>query len=112
MAKKSEPAVVTYVVKSGDSLYNIANRYGVTTKKIQEVNKLTSFNIGIGQSLTIPEPTKTAGAENGLKKYMVKKGENAFSIATGHNMPVDRFLSINNLSSGSLIFPGQKVYVE
>jgi membrane-bound lytic murein transglycosylase D len=112
LAKKSEPAPVTYVVKAGDSLYNIANRYGVTTKKIQEVNKLTSFNIGIGQSLTIPEPTKTAGAENGLKKYMVKKGENAFSIATGHNMPVDRFLSINNLSSGSLIFPGQKVYVE
>jgi membrane-bound lytic murein transglycosylase D len=112
VAKKAEPAAVTYVVKAGDSLYNIANRHGVTTKKIQEVNKLTSFNIAIGQSLTIPAPTKTAGAENGLKKYMVKKGENAFSIASGHNMPVDRFLSINNLSSGSVIFPGQKVYVE
>ena len=111
-AKKSEPVVVTYVVKSGDSLYNIANRYGVTTKKIQEVNKLTSFNITIGQNLTIPEPTKNAAAEPSLKKYMVKKGENAFSIAVGHNMPVDRFLSINNLSSESLIFPGQKVYVE
>ncbi len=113
MTKKPEPVrVVTHVVKSGDSLFNIANRYGVTTKKIQEVNKLTSFNIAVGQSLTIPEPTKTAAVENGLKKYMVKKGENAFSIASGHNMPIDRFLSINNLSSGSKIFPGQKVYVE
>ena len=113
MAKKPEPVrVVTHVVKSGDSLFNIANRYGVTTKKIQEVNKLTSFNIAVGQSLTIPEPTKTAAVETGLKKYMVKKGENAFSIASGHNMPIDRFLSINNLSSGSKIFPGQKVYVE
>ncbi len=113
MTKKPEPVrMVTHVVKSGDSLFNIANRYGVTTKKIQEVNKLTSFNIAVGQSLTIPEPTKTAAVENGLKKYMVKKGENAFSIASGHNMPIDRFLSINNLSSGSKIFPGQKVYVE
>ena len=113
MAKKPEPVrVVTHVVKSGDSLFNIANRYGVTTKKIQEVNKLTSFNIAVGQSLTIPEPAKTAAVETGLKKYMVKKGENAFSIASGHNMPIDRFLSINNLSSGSKIFPGQKVYVE
>lgn len=112
MAKKSEPAVVTYVVKSGDSLYNIANRFKVTTNKIQEVNKLTSTNISIGQNLIIPEPAKTAAAENGMKKYMVKKGESAFSIAAGHNMPVDRFLSINNLSSESIIFPGQKVYVE
>ncbi len=112
VAKKSEPSVVTYVVKSGDSLYNIANRYGVTTKKIQEVNKLTSFNIDVGQNLTIPESTKTAAVDTDLKKYMVKKGESAFSIATGHNMPVDRFLSINNLSPGSKIFPGQKVYVE
>ncbi|MFH0998725.1 MAG: LysM peptidoglycan-binding domain-containing protein [Pseudomonadota bacterium] len=113
MAKKPEPVrVITHVVKSGDSLFNIANRYGVTTKKIQEVNKLSSFNIAVGQSLTIPEPTKTAAVETGLKKYMVKKGENAFSIASGHNMPIDRFLSINNLSSGSKMFPGQKVYVE
>ncbi|MBI5588917.1 MAG: LysM peptidoglycan-binding domain-containing protein [Deltaproteobacteria bacterium] len=113
MVKKPEALrVVTHVVKSGDSLFNIANRYGVTTKRIQEVNRLTSFNIAVGQSLTIPEPTKTAAVETGLKKYMVKKGENAFSIASGHNMPIDRFLSINNLSSGSKIFPGQKVYVE
>ena len=112
-AKKSEPVrVVTHVVKSGDSLFNIASRYGVTTKKIQEANKLNSLNIAVGQSLTIPESPKTAAVETGLKKYMVKKGENAFSIASGHNMPIDRFLSINNLSSGSKIFPGQKVYVE
>jgi membrane-bound lytic murein transglycosylase D len=113
MTKKPEPVrVVTHVVKNGDSLFNIASRYGVTTKKIQEVNKLKSLNINVGQSLTISEPTKTAAAETGLKKYMVKKGENALSIASGHNMPVDRFLSINNLSSGSKIFPGQKVYVQ
>ena len=113
MVKKPEPArTITHVVKSGDSLFNIASRYGVTTKKIQEINKLSSLNIAVGQSLAIPEPTKNATVETGLKKYMVKKGENAFSIASGHNMPVDRFLSINNLSSGSKIFPGQKVYVE
>ena len=113
MTTKPEPVrVVTHVVKTGDSLFNIASRYGVTTKKIQEVNKLKSFNITVGQSLTISEPTKTAAVETGLKKYMVKKGENALSIASGHNMPVDRFLSINNLSSGSKIFPGQKVYVQ
>ncbi len=113
MGKKPEPVrTIAHVVKSGDSLFNIASRYGVTTKKIQEINKLSSLNIAVGQSLTIPEPTKTGTVETGLKKYMVKKGENAFSIASGHNMPVDRFLSINNLSSGSKIFPGQKVYVE
>jgi membrane-bound lytic murein transglycosylase D len=113
VSKKPEPShAVTHVVKSGDSLFNIASRYSVTTKKIQDANKLTSLNISVGQNLVIPEPAKTSVVETGLKKYMVKKGENAFSIASGHNMPIDRFLSINNLSSGSKIFPGQKVYVE
>lgn len=111
--KKPEQArVQTHVVKSGDSLFNIASRYGVTTKKIQEANKMSSLTIAVGQTLTIPEPSKAAAAEPNLKKYMVKKGENAFSIASSHNMPIDRFLSINNLSSASKIFPGQKVYVE
>lgn len=112
-SNKPETAhTVTYVVKSGDSLYNIASRYGVTPKKIQEANKLKSSTIEVGQRLTIPGATKTASVEPSLKKYQVKQGENAFSIAAGHNMPVDRFLSINNLSSASKIFPGQKVYVE
>ncbi|MDR1723699.1 MAG: transglycosylase SLT domain-containing protein [Tannerella sp.] len=47
---------ITYKVKSGDSLYEIAKRYpGVSAKNIQDANGLTTTNLRIGQILKIPQ---------------------------------------------------------
>jgi len=47
---------VSYKVQSGDSLYAIAKKYpGLTAKKIQEANSLTTTNLRIGQVLIIPK---------------------------------------------------------
>jgi membrane-bound lytic murein transglycosylase D len=113
VSKSSAVQPVSYEVKTGDNLFNIARRYNTTAKKIQEVNRLSSNNLTVGQSLQIPVDGKPASIQlAGLKKYQVKKGDNAFSIASRHKMPIDRFLSINNLTSSSKLMPGQKLYVE
>ncbi|MDH8700702.1 membrane-bound lytic murein transglycosylase D [Dysgonomonadaceae bacterium PH5-43] len=44
---------ITYKVVKGDSLYTIANRYGVTAKEIRKWNGLKSSRIGVGKKLTI-----------------------------------------------------------
>lgn len=44
----------TYVVQSGDTLYRIAARFGVTVQAIQLANRLTTSGIVTGQVLTIP----------------------------------------------------------
>jgi LysM repeat protein/Tfp pilus assembly protein PilO len=49
---QSQPT--TYVVGSGDTLFSIARRYGVTVQAIMAANGLTSYNIRVGQQLTIP----------------------------------------------------------
>lgn len=47
----------TYVVKTGDTLYTIAIRFGVTINDIVEANNLTNPNrLAIGQELIIPPP--------------------------------------------------------
>ena len=44
-----------YTVKSGDSLYLIAQAFGSTIQKIKEANSLKSDNLKIGQKLMIPQ---------------------------------------------------------
>ena len=45
---------ITYTVKSGDSLYSIAKKYGVSVDAIKNLNNLTSNLLSIGQNLLIP----------------------------------------------------------
>lgn len=51
----NEPSYVTYVVRSGDNLYNIARKYGVSVDSIKKLNNLTSNSLSIGQILKIKE---------------------------------------------------------
>lgn len=44
----------TYVVQSGDTLYEIANRFGTTVSALKSANNLTSNTILVGQVLNIP----------------------------------------------------------
>ena len=43
-----------YTVEKGDTLWNIANKYGVTVNDIMKANNLTSSTLSIGQELIIP----------------------------------------------------------
>ncbi len=102
----------SHVVRSGDSLWIIAKRYGTTTKKIQELNNLSTTRLHIGQVLKIPGYKSEKAATENLKIYRVKHGDTPFQIAQLYKMPLERFLHINRLTPRSNIFPGQKLFVE
>jgi membrane-bound lytic murein transglycosylase D len=102
----------SHVVKSGDSLWIIAKRYGTTTKKIQELNNLSTANLHIGQVLKIRERKDDKPSGEYLKTYLVKPGDSPFQIAQIHKMPLERFMRINRLTPRNKIYPGQRLYVE
>ena len=49
----SLPSYRIYNVQNGDSLYKIANKFGVSIDSIKQKNNLTSNNLEIGQTLII-----------------------------------------------------------
>lgn len=83
----------TYTVKSGDTLYAIANKYNTTVDNLKSLNGLTSNLLQIGQVLNIPSSTNT---------YIVKSGDTLYSIAKRYNTTVDRIKSLNGLTSNLL----------
>lgn len=101
-----------HVVSSGDNLWNIAKRYVTTTGEIQKLNNLPDSRLHIGQQLLIPGAQASLPSPSGLKTYTVKNGDSPFKIAKLHNMPLERFLRINQLSARTKIYPGQELYVE
>ncbi|CAD7846452.1 MAG: Membrane-bound lytic murein transglycosylase D [Olavius algarvensis Delta 4 endosymbiont] len=111
-AKVSGPVPSRHVVKSGDSLWIIAKRYGTTTREIQQLNGLQGPYLSIGQVLKIPGKSPQPASKAGLKAYKVKYGDSPFKIAQLHNMDLKHFLKINQLTPRTMIFPGQTLYVD
>lgn len=103
---------ISHTVKSGESLWIIANRYNTTVKNIQELNNLSNMDIHIGQTLYVRKHGYEGQANNILKKYQIKSGDNLFRISQKYNMPLDRLLNINKLTPKSKIQAGQYIFVE
>ena len=95
---------ITYIVKRGDNLYSIANRYNTSVTAILNLNNLTSNNLSIGQALKIPSSSVVN------QTYIVKRGDNLYSIARQFNTTVDSIKSKNNLTS-NLLSIGQKLII-
>ncbi len=88
----------SYVVKSGDSLWSIANRYNTTVNAIKNMNNLTSNALSVGQVLQIPTSTSTGTGNT----YTVKSGDSLWSIANRYNTTVDAIKNANNLTGNTL----------
>ena len=98
----SIPGGNVYVVKSGDSLWSIANRYNTTVDTIKRLNNLTSNTLSVGQVLTLPSTGTTTPSTPGGNTYVVKSGDSLWSIANRYNTTVDAIKQLNNLTSNTL----------
>lgn len=90
----------TYTVKKGDSLYQIAIKYGTTVNELKKINNLTNNSLSIGQVLKLPD--KDVNTNKETNTYIVKKGDSLYQIASTYGTTVNELKKINNLSSNLL----------
>lgn len=101
---------LTYVVKPGDSLYAIANKYGVKVDDIINFNNLSSTLLSVGQNLLIPGVSSGDMINNEGQYYKVQAGDNLYNIARKFNVSVNDIMLANSLNSTLLVI-GQELYI-
>lgn len=131
-------ASATYRVRSGDNLWGIARRAGITLETIKSINNLTSNQIKPGMNLVLkpaagkseatartasakaapskaapaaPAPARPAPAAPGNRTYTVAAGDSAWSIARKFNIPPADLLAANGLRNTSPLRPGQQLVI-
>lgn len=98
-----------YIVKAGDSLWSIANKYNISVQQLKTENNLSKDMLAIGQTLIIPSPTSTPSLAN--NQYQVKAGDSLWSIAQKfHTTPA--FLMEKNKLNNTLLMIGQTLIVQ
>lgn len=108
----------TIKVKSGDSLWKLAQTYNTSVAALTSANHLSTTVLSIGQTLTITgskSSTSSSTSSSTTKKsgssvYTVKSGDSLWLIANEFKMTVQELKKLNGLSS-DLIRAGQKLKV-
>jgi membrane-bound lytic murein transglycosylase D len=107
-----------HTVRSGDSLYAIARKYGSSVSAIRQANALRGSLIRPGQNLIVPRfgaEMRTAShqpqrnADGGV--YIVQRNDTLWDIATGFSVSVDSLCTANGLSRRDVIRPGQRLNI-
>jgi len=104
------PGVMVHTVSFGETLFSIAQAYGVTVEAIAAANGLTyPYLIYVGQELVIPEvgeATPVAG-----QVYVVQYGDTLFSIAQAYGTTVEALAEANGLTHPYIIYVGQQLVI-
>jgi len=94
-----------HTVRRNDSLWNLAQQYGVPLQHIIEVNSIAdSDSLVVGQALIIPSPT-------GNRTHRVASGESLWAIARQYGLSLTELAAANQITNPALIQPGQVLII-
>lgn len=119
-----------HTVQAGESLSNIAARYGLSSQSLRRANGLSGDRIYVGQTLVVPSggrqtylpvgsSSSTSNRRSGgssassggcAGSYQVQRGDHLRQIAEGCGTTVDAIISANSMSSSSL-YRGQVIVI-
>jgi LysM repeat protein len=123
-----EPAGGTYTVQEGDTLYDIAQRLGVSVDDLMAANEITDpSSLRVGEKLVIPgqeaggAPEETPGPEEEASTatptttaegaYIVQEGDYPSSIAEKFGISVEELMEANDITDPTSLIVGQELII-
>lgn len=97
--KVDEAIFDTVIVETGDSLYSLARRLGVSLQVLQVLNRLADArDIKVGDALLAPKPENAA-----LGVHAVRHGDSLAGIAESYETTVEFLRALNGIAAPNLI---------
>jgi len=107
-----------YTVKSGETLSEIADRFGTSTERLIQLNRISNPNMVVaGTRLAIPgRPSSAPAARNATprnaKEHVVRSGESLSTIANSYGLPVEKLVAINKIDDPNLVVSGTRLKLQ
>ncbi|WP_035353231.1 GH25 family lysozyme [Heyndrickxia ginsengihumi] len=111
LTTKSTVITKTYTVKSGDTLSEIASKYGTTVSKLKSLNGLKNENfIYVGQKLKVSDSPSSSFSSKIY--HEVVTGDTVSELAKRFGSSISNIKSWNKLNSKYVIYIGEKLRVK
>lgn len=102
----------TYITKSGDSWYGIADKYNVTANSLASANEKTIEDVLLeGQELQIPSYESGTGSSTSGNEYTVKANDSWYKIAEQFGVSAKDLAKFNGKTLESVIIVGEKLQI-
>lgn len=96
-----------YIVKPGDTLSTIANKFQTTVKELATINHIKNPNlIYPGEKINI-----TSKTNNHMLKYLIQKNDTLSAIALYYHTTIRELVTINHIKNPNLIYPNNILYI-
>lgn len=110
------PGWIRITTGSGDTVYELAQRYKTSAESLNAANCLTSAELPAGLALYVPPvPTVTVipcrPPAGWVRNYVVQRGDTLFSIAISYNITYPQLQRGNCMGSSTTIYAGQRLWV-
>ncbi len=105
---------VTYTVAPGDTLFEIAQRFGITLESLIAANSIANADLlEVGQILVIPSPAALPEETEPAAAYYAyaQPGETPLSLAQRIGQDAAAIAALNSLPETARLFPGQPVRI-
>jgi murein DD-endopeptidase MepM/ murein hydrolase activator NlpD len=108
-AQEEEPSAPVYIVQEGDTLWDIAQRFGIPLEDLAQENGISDpGQLSAGDELVIPGMDGTMGV---LITAQVPLGENIRSLSRRYNIPQETIILLNQLTSPAELYRGYNLVI-